>query len=168
MVSHLIVTQEGVVTGAYLDTTLLAMLASLIVPLVVSVITKKTASDAVRALTNIVATAVMAALALWANPSGVPVTWQLVVNTMLLSLVTSFASYKGIWKPTGVTGTLSEKTASFGIGSSQYVGEHVAPEDDEPPIDLDNDGIPDDLDDEGLDDLVAGVDTDAPVIEEDK
>lgn len=117
MVSNLIVTQEGVVTGAYLDTTLLAMLASLIVPLVVSLITKQTASDGVRSIVNIVATAIMAVLALWINPSDVPVTWQLVVNTLVLSLISSFSAYKALWKPTGVAGSITAKTANFGIGS---------------------------------------------------
>ena len=116
MVSHLIVTQDGTVVGSTIDTTVIATLASLLVPLLVSFITKQTASDGLRSIVNIVAAGVVAALALWINPSDAPVTWQLVVNTMLASFVASISAYKGIWKPTGVTGSITARTPSLGLG----------------------------------------------------
>lgn len=162
-----VVMEDAQVEASYLDVRLLAMIGSILVPLIVSALSKKTANDGVRAMLNIVGVGLVSVLAIWVNPSDQPVTVWLVINTFLASLLTSLVAYKGIWKPAGVTEAIAEKTANIGFGSAKDVEEDVVPEDDEP-IDLDNDGIPDQLDDEGLDDLVAGVDVDAPVIEEDK
>ena len=118
MVGNLIVTQDGEVVGQVITTTtLLANLASLAVPLLVNLITKASASDGLRAIVNIVAVAVLAALALWTNPGGGDVTWQLAAYTFLSSLVTSFTAYKALWKPTGVSGSLAAATANVGLGS---------------------------------------------------
>jgi hypothetical protein len=123
MVSHLIVTEAGEVvsTTAQLDTRLLAMLAAAFVPLLVNLVTKTTASDGLKSVVNIVAVALTSVLAIWINPTDQPVTIWLVVNTFLLSLVTSFSAYKGVWKPTGVSGTVAAKTASVGLGSPPVV-----------------------------------------------
>lgn len=93
------------------------MLASLLVPLLVSFITKQTASDGLRSVVNIVATMVVAVIALWLNPSDVAITWQVVVNTALASLIASFTAYKALWKPTGVAGSITAHTSDFGLGS---------------------------------------------------
>lgn len=117
MVGSLIVTQAGDVVGVVgYDTTMLATLVSLLVPMLVSVVTKQNASDGLRAIVNIVAVAVVAVCALWINPSGDPVTMPVVVNTILASLVSSFVAYKSFFKPTGLTGTLTRKTRNFGLG----------------------------------------------------
>lgn len=104
--------QNGVV-----DLTAVATLISFFVPLLVALITKSSASDGLRAVVNMVSVAVVAVLALWINPSGVDITWQLVVNTFLASLVVSGGAYKFLWKPTGVTGTVVDATSRFGLGS---------------------------------------------------
>jgi hypothetical protein len=123
MVSHLIVNQAGEVVGSYnfLDVRLLAMLASALVPLLVNLITKQTASDGLRAVANIVATAVLTVLALWINPGSQPITVWLALNTFLFSLGTSFTAYKGVWKPTGVSGSITAKTPNLGLGSPPTV-----------------------------------------------
>lgn len=119
--AHLIVTQDGEVVGSFLDVRLLAMLGSALVPLLVNFITKQSASDGLRSVVNIVATAVLTVLALWVNPSDQPVTLWLVVNTFLFALITSFSAYKGVWKPTGVSGSVTAATPNFGIGSPPAV-----------------------------------------------
>lgn len=118
MVGYLTVTQDGeVVQSVVTTTTLLAQLVALIIPLLVNLATKASASDGLRAIVNIVATALLAVVALWTNPSDVPITWQLAAYTFLSSLVISFTAYKAVWKPTGVSGTLNAKTANVGLGS---------------------------------------------------
>lgn len=117
MVGNLIVTQEGAIVAEQLDTTAIATLLSLLVPLAVSAITKRTASEGLKSVVNIVATAVVATLALWINPGDIEITWAVVANTMLASFVASLVAYKGIWKPTGVTGTVAAATERFGIGT---------------------------------------------------
>lgn len=101
----------------YLDPTLLAMLGSTVIPLLVSLILKAGVADWVKAVTNIVATALLAVAALWANPGDTPVTWQLVIFTLLTSFITSFSAYKGIWKPVGATAAIEAKTGNFGLGT---------------------------------------------------
>lgn len=118
MISTLIVTQDGAVLGDYLDVQVLAMLGSALMPIVVSFLTKRAASDALKSVINIVATAAMAVLALWINPGDVEVTTKLIINTFILSFVTSLTAYKGLWKPLGVTDRVESKTATFGLGRS--------------------------------------------------
>lgn len=121
MLFNLIVTQDGQVVATTIDTVLVATLVSLFIPLVVNFLTKQTASDGLRAVINIVGVAVVSVLALWINPSGASITWQLCVNTFLSSLVVSFAAYKGVWKPTGVAGSITASTPNFGLGSPPTV-----------------------------------------------
>lgn len=116
MVSQLIVEQDGTIVGTYLDVRLLAMLASTLVPLLVNLITKLSAPDGLKAVLNIVLTAVVSVLSLWINPSDQPVTQWLIANTFLFSLVTSFTAYKAVWKPTGVSGSVAVATANVGLG----------------------------------------------------
>ena len=99
------------------DTVLIATIASLFIPLAVNFVTKYTASDGLKAVCNIVGVGLISVVALWINPSDVPITWQLCVNTFLASFATSFVAYKGLWKPTGVAGSIAAKTADFGVGS---------------------------------------------------
>lgn len=108
---------DTAVAATYLDTRLLAMLGALFIPLLVNLLTKKTASDGLKAVVNIIGVGLVTVLSLWINPSDQPPTLWLAVNTFLASLIASFVAYKGVWKPTGVSGTLSVKTASFGLGS---------------------------------------------------
>lgn len=117
MLHSLIVTQDGYVVGGYLNVQLIAMLGAAVMPLLVSFIVKKTASNGLRAVINILATAIMAVLALWVNPGDVPVTVPLIIDTFLFSFITSLAVYKGLWSPTGVTDSIANKTANFGIGT---------------------------------------------------
>lgn len=105
-----------------LDTVAIATVISFFIPLLVSLITKRTASDGLKAAINVLATALVAVAALWMVPSPeVQITVVLVVNTFLSSLVASLVAYKGVWKPTGVTATIEEKSARFGVGSPPTV-----------------------------------------------
>jgi len=111
----------GILAGATppvttLDTVALATLLSLFFPLVVAFITKLTASDGLKAVVNFVGSGVLAVVAIWMVPNQAPVTWQLCLNTFIAALITSFATYKGFWKPTGISGTVATKSARFGLG----------------------------------------------------
>lgn len=105
-----------------LDTVTISALISLFMPLAVSFITKRESTDGLKALTNIVATALLAAVVIvLVPPDGTQFSWTLVANTFVASLLTSFMAYKGIWKPTGVTASIAEKSAGFGLGSPPTV-----------------------------------------------
>lgn len=109
--------EEAALAASTLDVRQIAIIASLAVPLLVNLASKQTASDGLKAVLNIVGSALVSALALWVNPTDQPVTIWLFVNTFLAALVASFVAYKAVWKPTGISGTVAEKTADFGVGS---------------------------------------------------
>jgi len=117
----MLISQEGQVVAQQVDTVLVATLVSIFIPLLVNLVTNKTASDGLRSIVNIVGVALVSVCSLWINPSDTPVTWQLCVNTVLASFVASFASYKGLWKPTGISGAIAAKTANIGVGSPPIV-----------------------------------------------
>lgn len=100
-----------------LNTVAIATLASFFVPLLVSFITKQSASDGLRAVLNIIGVALISVITLWVNASTQPVGWALAINTFILSLVTSVSAYKGLWKPTGITGSITAATPNLGLGS---------------------------------------------------
>lgn len=112
-----VVMEEAALAASTLDVRQIAIIASLAVPLLVNLASKKSASDGLKAVLNIVGSALVSALALWVNPTDQPVTIWLFVNTFLAALVASFVAYKAVWKPTGISGTVAEKTADFGVGS---------------------------------------------------
>lgn len=114
---HLLYVTQNVIQSLPLDTITIATVISFFVPLLVSFITKQSASDGMRAVVNIIAVAITSVLALWINPSGVLITVALVLNTFVMSLVASFTAYKGVWKPTGIAGTITAATANIGLGS---------------------------------------------------
>lgn len=103
-------------TDNVVDLTAIASLISFFVPVVVALITKDSASPALKALVNAVGVAVVAVLTLWINPTDLDITWQVCVNTFLASLVVSAGAYFMLLKPLDVTGSLSRSTAGFGIG----------------------------------------------------
>lgn len=118
MLATLFVHQTATTTTVVqLDTVAIATLVSFFIPLLVSLVTKHTASDGLRAITNIVATAIVAVVTLFATPHTGAITWQVCVNTFIAALVASLAGYHGVWKPTGVSGSVTSATRNFGLGS---------------------------------------------------
>lgn len=104
--------------GDLVDTAAVAGAISFFVPIVVAFITKKEASDRVKAVTNLVSVAVASVIALlWGGNNGEPITWQLVASTFLTGLISSVVALKGAWKPLLVTPKIAEATASFGVGT---------------------------------------------------
>jgi hypothetical protein len=167
-----VVTEDTQLAASYLDVRQIAILASLLIPLDVSFLTKQAASDAIKAVVNIAGSALVSALAIWINPSGQEVTVWLFVNTFLAAVVTSFVAYKAVWKPSGVTASIAEKSADFGLGKEVIpVNEdddtdtHVVDDDEHvdstvpdigEPLE-DGEAIPDDLDPGDLDAIIAAV-----------
>lgn len=125
-----VVMEDTGLAASYLDVRQIAILASLLVPLAVSFFTKRTASDAVKAVVNIAGSALVSALAILINPSDQPVTVWLFVNTFLAALVSSFVAYKAIWKPTGVSAAVADTKPEFGLGTTAAIDDpaHANPD----------------------------------------
>jgi RsiW-degrading membrane proteinase PrsW (M82 family) len=105
--------------GGAVDTATIAAGISAFAPVVVAWITKKQASDRVKAIINLLAVAVASVIALVWNGTndGSPITWQLVASTFMAGLVASIVAYKGVWKPLQVTPAIANASANFGVGT---------------------------------------------------
>jgi hypothetical protein len=101
-----------------IDVQVLSILAGVVIPILVGVITKLHASRTVKAILNfgLSATAGGVAAALAADPPGSVHLREWVLN-IAVAWVVSVATYYGLWKPTGAAGAVQTATAGFGVGS---------------------------------------------------
>lgn len=106
---------------AQLDVSAIASLISLFIPLFVAFVTTRYASSRLHSLVSVASSAVTSVLAIWISQPATHVTYQLIVNTFVISLVTSVASYKGVWKPLGATDAVKNATPNFGLGTTEPV-----------------------------------------------
>ena len=104
--------------GGFVDTATIAAGISSFAPIVVAWITKKQASDRVKAVINLLAVAVASVIALIINGTndGSPLSWQLIVSTFIAGLIASISAFKGVWKPLGITGSVANASQDFGVG----------------------------------------------------
>ena len=101
-----------------LDAQTISFLCGIVIPLIVGVLTKINASDGLKAVVNALLSALAGALATFTQTGLTSdVDWKTLVISILSVWVVSVATYYGIWKPTGVAGTVNVKTGNFGIGS---------------------------------------------------
>lgn len=108
----------GMLASQFIDVATLAGGISAFAPVVVAFITKKEASDRVKATINLFAVGVAAVIALFVNGNdGKPITWQLVAATFMTGLISSMVAYKAGWKPIGVTPAIANATKYVGFGS---------------------------------------------------
>jgi hypothetical protein len=112
------------------DVRTIAGLAATAVPVVVQVLSKKTASAGLKALLNVVGVSLVTALAFITDPGNTVITWQTVVNVFLTALVTSVTSYN-VLKAFGISGTIAEKTKGIGFDSPPSVQTEDAGAEDE-------------------------------------
>lgn len=105
------------------DVTSIAGAIAFFVPVLVSLITKKEASDGVKAAAAVAGSVVAAVVGLWVGPDANDnVTWQLVVTTVLFTLVTQLSAYKAVWQ-FRVAPAVAELTENFGVGRKVVPGE---------------------------------------------
>ena len=97
------------------DTTLITLIGGVLVPLLVGLLTKVSASPAVKAVVNAALSAVNGAVAV-AAPAGEGFVWRAFVVAWVTTFVTSAATYYGIYKPTGVAPAVANTTGNVGIG----------------------------------------------------
>lgn len=96
------------------DTGVLAALSGLVLPILVGIVTKKVASRTLKATLLALFSAAAGVVAAAQGNGGV-----VSKETLLLALmawVSAVATYTGIYKPAGVTETVQDKTADFGLG----------------------------------------------------
>lgn len=81
-----------------LDPTQLVIITSVIIPLVVGFITKKSASKEVKAVTNIVVTALATLLGNAVNDTGIAVFSSEMITNFIIGVIISIGSYYGVYK----------------------------------------------------------------------
>lgn len=97
------------------DTTLIALVSGVLVPLLVGLLTKLDAPSGVKAVANAALSALAGALATIA-PDGSDFAWRPFVVSWATTWVVSVATYYGAWKPTGVAPAVQRSTSSVGVG----------------------------------------------------
>lgn len=99
-----------------MDATTVTRLLGVLVPLLVAVITKRYASPGLKATLNVLSAAIVGSLGYMVAADG---GYDLdgFVNSFLNTFIVGIATYYGVYKPTGVTGTVAKATEGFGLGS---------------------------------------------------
>lgn len=90
------------------------MVSGVFLPILVGLVTKQVASRNLKAVLLAFLSAVAGFISVVTQGSGV-VTKEVVVAA-LVTWITAIAVHYGLWKPTGATEAVQEKTANIGIG----------------------------------------------------
>lgn len=106
-------------TQVILDAQTISLLVGLVIPLLVGLLSKINASSGLKAVMNAFFSALAGALATVTTVDSASL--REFVIAILSTWVVSVATYYGIWKPTGVAGTVAVSTRGFGIGSPPTV-----------------------------------------------
>ena len=104
------------ITYVELDVAVLNKVVALFLPLLVGVVTKKVSSAGLKSSLLFVLSGVSGLVTTWIEADGKIPASQF-IDSMLTTLMFAIAMYYGVWKPTGIAGTVIEKTRNFGIGS---------------------------------------------------
>lgn len=96
-----------------LDTSVLAPLVGVFLPIVVAIVTKKVTNPGVKSVILAALSAVSGVLVA-AQQAGGLVTKE-AVTAAFLTWVTAVATYYGFWKPTDTSVKVADKTENFGI-----------------------------------------------------
>lgn len=91
------------------------LLLAVVIPLAVGLLTKSSASSGLKASLNVVLSALVTAVTTILDDASAHL--STVISQFIVTSVSSVATYYGVWKPTGVAGTIAAKTPGFGIGS---------------------------------------------------
>lgn len=110
-----------------LDIQTLDFVAGPVVALLVGLVSKSSASSGLKAVINLLFSAIAASLSVVILNDGNLVTQEFLTSVIMV-WVTSIASYHGFWKPTNVAPALANATAGFGIGSPPEMEMDVEPE----------------------------------------
>lgn len=95
------------------DVGLLEILVSMVLPLIVGVVVKQVAHPAVKSITLAFLSAVTALATTGLGSNGEIGTAT--IAQAVLSFIIAVGAYYGLWKPTGVAGSVNTATENFGI-----------------------------------------------------
>ncbi len=102
------------------DTQLISILVGLGLPLVTGVVTKLRAGSAVKAVANAVLIVVTGILVSLTQEPEKGLALYDTLYAIAFAGISSWASFLGFWKPTGIAGAVQSSTAELGFGSNTY------------------------------------------------
>lgn len=98
-----------------LNSTIATLIASALIPLVVGLLTKVTASAKLKAIVSIVLNAIQALIVSSVTSDGSAVISTQTLILWAIGVATSIGSYLGVWKPADINQKLAP---SFGLGKT--------------------------------------------------
>lgn len=104
-------------TSVTVDVAVLGLMIGTLIPIVTRVITNSNASSSLKSIVNLVLSVLAGGAAALLQANGTLTLVEL-ITAMGAVFLSSGVSYSHLWKPTGVTEAIGNKTASFGIGGS--------------------------------------------------
>lgn len=107
--------------------TYLQPLVGVFIPILVALVMKSRATSQQKAAANAFLVAAMGSLTTVITNKGALRPSEFVWG-ILVTGITSWASYNGLWKPSGVTDTVQIKTGNVGLGSDEPANHPVTPE----------------------------------------
>jgi len=100
------------------NATMISQLLGLAIPFLVALVTKRVASGGLKGVINLLLSAIAGSVTyLVASDGGYDVTGF--VNSTVNVFIVSITAYYGVYKPTGVSETVQNKTANIGLGKPE-------------------------------------------------
>jgi len=97
------------------DATNTVRILGFLIPVLTALVTKAVTSSGTKAVVTLVSSALLGATAYLVTKDG-GYDWEGFVNSFMNAFLPAIAAYYGLWKPTGVAGTVAAATRGFGIG----------------------------------------------------
>lgn len=102
--------------GLILTAQTVEIIVGVLLPLVVGLVTKLTASPPVKSFLLLVLSLVGSTISNAIVSDGTAVFSQDMIVQIVTTWVIAIASYYGLWRPSGTSAAVNLKTANFGIG----------------------------------------------------
>jgi hypothetical protein len=98
------------------DVTVLTFALGTVIPLLVGLVTKLTATAQLKSILNLVISVAAGVLAVWIQAGGT-ITLMMLATAAFTTYMASQVTYHGLWKPTGAVDAISAATPNLGLGS---------------------------------------------------
>lgn len=89
----------------------------LLIPILTALVTKRLSSQGLKSVVTLALSAITAGVAVLVSADG-GFDWNAFVNAFVNTFGPAIAMYYGLWKPTGLAGSVAAATHSFGLGTS--------------------------------------------------
>ena len=118
MLTSMIVAMQSMAdVNVTLDALTVAFIVGTVIPLLVNVVAKSTATPGLKAIISLVLSVVASVINVFVQADGsATFDLQTFVITLGSTFLVAVMSYLGLWKPTGVSGSIASGTANFGLG----------------------------------------------------